>query len=94
MAEPVKRLTHYDFKAMKQQGVKATSITAYDYPFAKMCDQAGIDLIICGGSVGMVCLGYETTVPVTMEPPQGRDGRSQAGAGGGAVALRVLPGER
>jgi 3-methyl-2-oxobutanoate hydroxymethyltransferase len=67
MPEPVKRLTVHDFKAIKQQGVKATSITAYDYPFAKMCDLAGIDLIICGGSVGMVCLGYETTVPVTME---------------------------
>ena len=67
MAEPAKRLTVYDFKVFKQQGMKATSMTAYDYPFAKMCDQAGIDLIICGGSVGMVCLGYETTVPVTME---------------------------
>ncbi len=67
MSEPTKRLTVHDFKALKQQGVKATSITAYDYPFAKMCDQAGIDLIICGGSVGMVCLNYETTVPVTIE---------------------------
>jgi len=67
MGEPMKKLTIHDFKAMKQQGSKASCMTAYDFPFAKMCDQSGIDLIIVGGSLGMVCLGYEQTVPVTMD---------------------------
>ncbi len=67
MADHAAKLTIHDFKAMKQQGIKASCMTAYDYPFAKMCDQAGIDLVIVGGSLGMVCLGYEQTVPVTTE---------------------------
>ena len=67
MSDKVKKLSITDFGSMKQQGIKASCMTAYDYPFAKMCDQAGIDLIIVGGSLGMVCLGYEQTVPVTMD---------------------------
>src|SRR5258705_11862728 len=51
---------------MKRQHVRIVSVTAYDYPTARLADEAGIDLILVGDSVGMVVLGYETTIPVTM----------------------------
>jgi 3-methyl-2-oxobutanoate hydroxymethyltransferase len=52
---------------MKQQGVKITMLTAYDYPMARAVDEAGIDVILVGDSLGMVVLGYSTTLPVTMD---------------------------
>jgi 3-methyl-2-oxobutanoate hydroxymethyltransferase len=52
---------------MKQQGKKITVLTAYDFPFARMLDQAGIDSILVGDSLGMVVQGKENTLPVTME---------------------------
>jgi 3-methyl-2-oxobutanoate hydroxymethyltransferase len=52
---------------MKQQGKKITTLTAYDYPFARILDQAGIDSILVGDSLGMVVQGRETTLPVTMD---------------------------
>lgn len=51
----------------KKKGEKITMVTAYDYPSAKMLDEVGIDTILVGDSVGMVVLGYESTLPVTME---------------------------
>ena len=45
---------------------KITALTAYDFPFARLVDEAGIDIVLVGDSVGMVCLGYESTLPVTM----------------------------
>ncbi|MFH2059364.1 MAG: 3-methyl-2-oxobutanoate hydroxymethyltransferase [Pseudomonadota bacterium] len=52
---------------MKQEGKKITALTAYDYPFAGMLDQAGIEIILVGDSLGMVVQGKETTLPVTMD---------------------------
>jgi 3-methyl-2-oxobutanoate hydroxymethyltransferase len=52
---------------MKRAGDKITMLTAYDYSTAKILDEAGVPLILVGDTLGMVMLGYETTVPVTME---------------------------
>lgn len=56
-----------DFKTAKQNGGKITMLTSYDYTTAKLADQAGVDAILVGDSLGMVMLGYENTLSVTME---------------------------
>jgi 3-methyl-2-oxobutanoate hydroxymethyltransferase len=61
------RITINRIKDMKQKGEKITMLTAYDYPTAKIIDEVGIPLILVGDSLGMVVLGYESTIPVTME---------------------------
>jgi len=61
-----KKITVSDLMVKKRR-VKITMITAYDYPTAQMVDQAGIDIILIGDSLGMVVLGYPSTVSVTME---------------------------
>ena len=55
------------FISFKQLGKKQAWLTAYDYPSARLLDEAGIDLILVGDSLGMVVLGREDTVDVTME---------------------------
>jgi 3-methyl-2-oxobutanoate hydroxymethyltransferase len=62
-----KKLTIADLREKKVRGKKITMMTAYDYPTASLVEQAGIDTILVGDSLGMVVLGYESTVPVTME---------------------------
>jgi 3-methyl-2-oxobutanoate hydroxymethyltransferase len=64
---PSKRVTIHTLKAMKQNNQKITMVTAYDYPSAVHVDVADIDVLLCGDSVGMVELGHDTTLPVTME---------------------------
>lgn len=51
----------------KEQGEKLAMLTAYDYSMAKLIDEAGIDMVLVGDSLGMVMLGYEDTLSVTME---------------------------
>ncbi len=61
------RTTINQIKEMKQKGEKITMLTAYDYSTAKIVDEVGIPLILVGDSLGMVVLGYESTIPVTMD---------------------------
>lgn len=56
-----------DLRAMKERGEKIAVWTAYDYTMARLLDQAGIDVILVGDSVGMVALGYDNTLPVTLD---------------------------
>ena len=61
------RVTASQIKEMKKQGEKVAMITAYDYSMAKLVDEAGMPIILVGDSLGMVILGYESTIPVTMD---------------------------
>ena len=58
--------TVLDLQRMKNDGEKLTWITAYDAPFASFSEQAGMDMILVGDSMGMVVFGYQSTIPVTM----------------------------
>jgi 3-methyl-2-oxobutanoate hydroxymethyltransferase len=62
-----KKMTLLDIQAMKNEGKKITMLTAYDYPMALLEDRAGIEIILVGDSLGMTILGYENTIPVTMD---------------------------
>jgi 3-methyl-2-oxobutanoate hydroxymethyltransferase len=62
-----KKITIPDIIALKQKGKKITALTAYDYLTAGMLDEAGIDIILVGDSLGMVVAGYSNTLPVTMD---------------------------
>ncbi len=62
-----KRKTILDIGQMKAAGDKISVLTAYDYPFAQLMDQAGVDMILVGDSVGSVFSGYDNTLPVTMD---------------------------
>ena len=57
----------YDIIKMKKDGKKISSITSYDYTLASLCDKSGVDILLVGDSAGMVMLGYENTIPVTMD---------------------------
>ena len=59
--------TSVTFREAKAKGQKLSMLTAYDYTTAKLVDEAGIDAILVGDSLGMVMLGYEDTISVTME---------------------------
>jgi 3-methyl-2-oxobutanoate hydroxymethyltransferase len=61
------KVTTATFREKKASGKKITMLTAYDFPTARLVDEAGIDSILVGDSLGMVVLGYETTLAVTME---------------------------
>lgn len=61
------KLSITSLKERKKSGPKITMVTAYDFPTAGLVDQVGIDLVLVGDSLGMVCLGYPDTVPVTMD---------------------------
>lgn len=62
-----KKLSIHDLAAMKKERRKITWLTSYDYPTARFAEEAGLDMILVGDSLGMCVYGYESTVPVTME---------------------------
>ena len=61
------RISINQIREMKQKGEKIVMLTAYDYSTAKIVDEVGVPLILVGDSLGMVVLGYESTIPVTMD---------------------------
>ena len=65
--ENCKKITAHTLRQKKQRAEPITMLTAYDYPTALAIDRAGIDSILVGDSLGMVVLGYENTLPVTMD---------------------------
>src|ERR1051326_5535619 len=62
----LQKVTVESIRAMKRRGEKVAALTAYDFPTAKLLDEAGIPLILVGDSLGMVVLGYPDTTFVTM----------------------------
>lgn len=60
-------LTITKLRKMKENGEPISMLTAYDYPSAKLAEEAGIDIILVGDSLGNVVLGYDTTIPVTLD---------------------------
>ena len=65
--DPRARVTAPGIVDMKRRGQVITSVTAYDFPTARLADEAGVDIILVGDSVGTVVLGYENTLPVTVD---------------------------
>ncbi|MGN6437705.1 MAG: 3-methyl-2-oxobutanoate hydroxymethyltransferase [Agriterribacter sp.] len=63
----IKRVTTHTIQKMKQSGEKIAMLTAYDYSFAKLIDNAGIDIILVGDSASNVMAGHETTLPITLD---------------------------
>ncbi len=62
-----RKVTIRDIAEMKARGERIPMLTAYDYPTARLADEAGVPMILVGDSLGMVVLGYDSTIPVTME---------------------------
>jgi len=63
----MRKVTILDLQKMKDSGEKITMLTAYDYPTARMLDESGVDVLLIGDSVGNVMMGYENTLPVTID---------------------------
>jgi 3-methyl-2-oxobutanoate hydroxymethyltransferase len=66
-SKPDRRITISDIARMYEEGQRFATITAYDFPTARIVDEAGIPLILVGDSLGMVMLGYDTTVRVSID---------------------------
>ena len=64
---PNQKVTILDVKKAKEEGRKLVMMTAYDYPFGLLADEAGVDIVLVGDSLGMVVMGLDGTVAVTME---------------------------
>jgi 3-methyl-2-oxobutanoate hydroxymethyltransferase len=62
-----KKITIHDIKQKKIENTKSVMVTAYDYPFGLMADEAGVDIVLVGDSLGMVVMGLDGTVEVTMD---------------------------
>lgn len=67
MTEKSKKITILELKRMKDEGEKISMITAYDFPFARIFSDAGIEIILVGDSAANVFAGYDSTLPITMD---------------------------
>ena len=67
MEQQTKRVTVPEIGRMKAAGERITMVTAYDWTFARLLDEAGVDMLLVGDSLGMVVQGHETTLPVTLD---------------------------
>lgn len=85
-----KKKTILDIQRMKDEGEKVTVLTAYDYSFARLMSQAGIDMILVGDSVGSVVCGYDNTLPVTLEEMIYHT-RAVVRGSGGALVVADMP---
>ena len=56
-----------DLESKKRRGERIAMLTAYDYTMARLLDRAGVDALLVGDSLGMVILGHDTTIPVTLD---------------------------
>ena len=61
------KVTVPSLRASKERGEKLVCLTAYDYPTARIIDESGVEIILVGDSLGNVVLGYENTIPVTLD---------------------------
>src|SRR3954464_7071600 len=64
---PPKQMTVPEFRGAKARGAKLAVVTAYDYTSARLCDDAGVDAVLVGDSLGMVVQGQPTSLPVTLD---------------------------
>ena len=64
---PLRKITHWSLREKKQRGEPITALTAYDYPTARLIDEAEIDIVLVGDSVAMAVLGHESTLSLTMD---------------------------
>lgn len=85
-----KAITTATIKTMKQQGEAITMVTAYDYAMARNVNEAGVEMILVGDSLGNVMLGYNSTVPVTMEEMLHHT-KAVMRAGGPALVVGDMP---
>lgn len=84
------RVTVSTVRHMKRQGRRIAMLTAYDYPTARLLDQAGVDLLLVGDSLGMAVLGYDSTIPVTLDDVLHHT-RAVARGAGRAMVVADLP---
>src|ERR1700743_2741495 len=66
-ATPARRVTIQTLQDKKSKGAPIVALTAYDYATARLVDEAGVDFILVGDSLAMVVMGYDNTLPVTMD---------------------------
>ena len=65
--QEIKRITTHTLQKMKSRGEKVSMLTAYDFSFARLFDEAGLDVILVGDSASNVMAGHETTLPITLD---------------------------
>src|ERR1051325_7135481 len=83
-------VTIQDLAAFKQRGEKFSMLTAYDYPSARILDEAGIPVILVGDSLAQVMLGYDTTIPATVDEMLHHT-RAVARGAGDALVIGDMP---